>query len=518
MEKYERDANQAAGRGSITNAEVKPERDANKAAGRGPLTNAQVKAQQDANKAAGRGSITNVEVKPEQKANKAAGHGSITNAQVVAVLGTASPSETLASLLGALEGGNVSLASAVVDNQKANWAEPIQAQLDAALAKADTTKPVAEHIKPFVTMLQKAYTESSLRTLAKKEMAGTLKKLSRQFDDKVSSMLFEFTKKYVEKLRSSGGAEAIGSRVQKMDDGSDDVQLYNATDSKYRKEADDAAYREAGAASAAALKKKIPVPPSQPFTTLLENMVFSLAGEQTFKEKVIKIGLETGAEVKLSDRKGSSLKGFLRLYEKALLKAVSLDLEYVDFSKIFDVLRAMLVAHSTAVAAKAQKAVYNSEMLQPCRSKCRLGGDSVTGWRDELINVKHAVGEYGLIGEIQIVRSKMLLQRETMGGHDGYDESRSLRGLYEACIASAGAGGIRPAKEMPSEAQQGGGGAKALPARELSKKEQKALTKLLAKRKKLLADLAKVDRGIEAITGVGTPGEVTFASFSASPN
>lgn len=405
-------------------------------------------------------------------------------------------------MLGYLEEGNLSAAAAVADNTKANWAEALQTQLDAALAKAGTIKALAEHIQPTVKMIQIAYTEANLVTLAKKEMAGTLNTLAMQFDVKVSTMLLQFGIQYIEKL-GPDGAEAIRLRVQELDDGSDDVQLYNATDSKLKKEKGDAAYRKDGAVSAAALKKKIPIPPPQPFTTILENMVLSLAGEQTFKEKVIKIGEETGAEVKLSDRKGSSLKGFLRLYEKALLKAVTLKLDFVDFSKIFDVLRAMLVAPCTAVAAKVQKAVYSSKTLSPCRSKCRLVGPSVTGWRDELINVRHATGEYGLIGEIQIVRSKMLLQRGTMGGHDGYDESRSLRGLYEACIART---------------------------RELSESEQKKLTKIEAKMKKALekknkavakamaaydATMAKLDLEKQAITGAN-PQEVTFATFTNS--
>lgn len=64
--------------------------------------------------------------------------------------------------------------------------------------------------------------------------------------------------------------------------------------------------------------------------------------------------------------------------------------------------------------AQLGKVLIAGKTLLPCRSKCRLVGESVTEWRDELINVKHATGMHGLIGEIQIVRSKMLLQRETM--------------------------------------------------------------------------------------------------------
>jgi hypothetical protein len=108
------------------------------------------------------------------------------------------------------------------------------------------------------------------------------------------------------------------------------------------------------------------------------------------------------------------------LFEKALLKAVVLGLPTVDFSIIKDVLRAMIVADTTSVAIKAQEAVYAPQSeLPPCRSKCRLVGESITEWRDELVNVEHNTGKHKLICEIQIVRSKMLLQRQEMGGHDG---------------------------------------------------------------------------------------------------
>ena len=79
--------------------------------------------------------------------------------------------------------------------------------------------------------------------------------------------------------------------------------------------------------------------------------------------------------------------------------------------------------------------------------------------------------------------------------HDGYDESRSLRGLYDACVA------------------------KGYGSRQLAKKEQKALDKLLAKRKKVIAKrnacdaaLAELDLQVEEITGA-KPAESTFASF-----
>jgi hypothetical protein len=351
-------------------------------------------------------------------------------------------------------------------------------------------------------MIQKAYSKTTLTKLAGGGMKDTLRSLADRFDAEVSRILLRFTKRYIAKLGPSG-AEAIRARLRILDDSSEDTKLYNATDNKYKKEKGDAAYRKSGESRAAAVKKAFPGAQHQPCSTILEMMLYSSEDEQTFKAAVMKLGELTGAEVKLSDRKGTSLKGFLRLYEKALLKAVILGLDDVDFSMIYDVLRAMLVAPDTGVASKCQTAVYEGTELSPCRSKCRLVGESVTGWRDELINVKHVTGKYGLIGEIQIVRSKMLVQRETMGGHDGYDESRSLRGLLDACVASGHS------------------------AKELTKKEEKALAKALAKRKKAIVKweakwkkarashkvtVAKIDLQIEAITG-SKPDEVTFAEL-----
>ena len=95
----------------------------------------------------------------------------------------------------------------------------------------------------------------------------------------------------------------------------------------------------------------------------------------------------------------------------------------LDFSDIRDVSRGMLVAgdkhtsfnEDTAIASKAQDAVYDGTELVPCRSKCRYG-PSLTQWRDELVNLRLMTGKFKMICEIQIVRSKMLLQRESMGG------------------------------------------------------------------------------------------------------
>ena len=335
--------------------------------------------------------------------------------------------------------------------------------------------------------MQNAYSKANVEKLTKKKAKATLNTIVQRFDKVVSSMLLQFTYQYVKKLGSSGGAEALKARLQTLDDTSDDVKLYLHTDKKLRKKAGDAGLRKTGVARAAAVKKAHPDAPRQPVSTVLEMIVSATEKEQAFKTAVIELGKASGAEVQLSDIKGSSLKGLLRLFEKALLKAVILGLDHVDFSLIYDLLRAMLVAPDTAVAAKAQTAVYDGTVLVPCRWKCRLEGKSVTGWRDELVNVFLD----GFIGEIQIVRSEMLVQRDTMGGHDGYDESRSLRGLYEACATK----------------QQ---------VKELTAKEQKALAKLLAKRKKAIAAcvaiLAKVDPQIEAITGT-RPGEVTFAEL-----
>ena len=353
---------------------------------------------------------------------------------------------------------------------------------------------IADHIAPFVAMIREVYAAATLLALGDAGMKDTLTALAQRFDAEVGKVLLRFTYGYVQKLLSGDGADALKARLQSLDDTSDDTKLYNATDSKYQKEGEaDAAYRSAGAARAAAVQTAYPNGKRQPCSTLLEMMVFASADEASFKAAVTTLGEAVGAEVRLSERKGSSLKGMLRLYEKGLLKAVILGLDFVDFSLVFDVLRAMLVAPTTEVAAKAQAAVYDGKELPPCRSKCRLVGESVTGWRDELVNVIHATGKHGLVGEIQIVRENMLLQREHMGGHDGYDESRSLRGLFEACVAS------------------GYGGKK------LSKSEQKKMAKIEKGRKKAIAKKKKADAAFDALMAKFDLQEQAIMAMDAKP-
>ena len=357
---------------------------------------------------------------------------------------------------------------------------------------------MGQRITGFVERIQNAYSTVTLLKLAEDGMQATLTTLSQHFDAVVNRILLEHVSKYIAALGSSGAAK-IKARLRGLDDDSDDVLLYRATDNKYAKEKDDAAYRKGGAERAAAVKKAYPDGQQQPCTSMLELMVFSLQEEAYFKAEMTKLGELCGAEVKFSDRKGSSLKGLLRLYEKALLKAVVLGADSVSFALIFDVLRAMMVASTTAIAAKAQAVVCGGTSLLACRYKCRLLGKSISEWRDELINVLLTAGAHKLVGEIQIVRSKMLLQREAMGGHDGYDESRGLRGLYEACVA-LGHGSDDTEEEPTSNEDFDGFGTEDLGGT--------AVEKLMAKRDRAIelaeseaAKIAVIDRQIEAITG-----------------
>ena len=191
-----------------------------------------------------------------------------------------------------------------------------------------------EFIRPALNRLQATlYTSANIKALATVEMQDTVKTLASRFDAVIADINLRAAYKYVEKLGVSG-AQAIYAQLQAWDDSSDDTKLYNATTSKLAKEKGNAAYLKGGEKFAAAVKKAHPGVQHQPFTTLLEVLVFSAADEESFKSAVLKIGAATGAEVKLSERKGSSLKGFLRLYEKALLKAVILGLDHVDFSLV----------------------------------------------------------------------------------------------------------------------------------------------------------------------------------------
>ena len=90
QQEKERDANEAAGFGRITNEELiiklDNERRTNEKAGLGKLTNAEVEEERKANEVAGNGRITNAELSrkqaDERAENEAAGFGRITNAEL----------------------------------------------------------------------------------------------------------------------------------------------------------------------------------------------------------------------------------------------------------------------------------------------------------------------------------------------------------------------------------------------------------------------------------------------------
>lgn len=307
------------------------------------------------------------------------------------------------------------------------------------------------------------------RRLSKEEHKDTLSQLATEIDKVVCQIGLDFGLKMIEELGKDGFAK-LSKELSEMGKEDKDAQLYRTTDGKYKDVSADASYRQSGEKFAADVKASYPPnKQQQPVKTLLELLVCATADEASFKANVHQLGEASGAEVLLSDIKGSSLKGILRLMEKGILKALQNKLKTVDFSDIRDVLRAMLVCgnkdtdfdEDTAIAVKAQDAVYRCETLSARRSKCRLVGESKTEWRDELVNLEHTTGKHSLLVEVQIVRSKMLLQRASMGGHDGYDVSRGLRGLYEVCLAN----GYVDASD-----------------RKLSKEEQKKIDAIISKR------------------------------------
>lgn len=335
--------------------------------------------------------------------------------------------------------------------------------------------------------------------LSKEEHKDTLSQLTTEIDKVVCQIGLDFGQKMIEEFGKDGFTK-LSKELREMDSGSEDVQLYRSTDSKYKDASKDAAYRQSGENFAADVKSSYPPnEQQQPVKTLLELLVCATADEASFKANVHQLGEASGAEVLLSDIKGSSLKGILRLMEKGILKALQNKLKTVDFSDIRDVLRAMLVCGSkdtdfdedTAIAVKAQDAVYRCETLSARRSKCRLVGESKTEWRDELVNLEHTTGKHSLLVEVQIVRSKMLLQRASMGGHDGYDVSRGLRGLYDVCLAN---------------------GYVDVSDRKLSKEEQKRYDGLVARRDAMIEKInSSFNLQLQAIRdGGGDVGEIVF--------
>lgn len=96
--------------------------------------------QRERNFAAGFGDITDAQRDAQRAANAKGEHGAITDAEIAAILGAASPAETLKTLMGLLKDGKLGLAAALVNNKDAKWSKAYEADLEKMLLKGDVGK------------------------------------------------------------------------------------------------------------------------------------------------------------------------------------------------------------------------------------------------------------------------------------------------------------------------------------------------------------------------------------------
>lgn len=76
--------------------------------------------------------------------------------------------------------------------------------------------------------------------------------------------------------------------------------------------------------------------------------------------------------------------------------------------------------------------MHSDKVIEINHIKDRLTTPSPGGWADILINFKFADDSNKHVCEIQVMHSKMMLQRDAMGGqHDSYVLSRSIAEIFE---------------------------------------------------------------------------------------
>ena len=144
---------------------------------------------------------------------------------------------------------------------------------------------------------------------------------------------------------------------------------------------------------------------------------------ERFGKTMKSIGEATGAKTKIAP-----LKRLSRILEKILFDAENAG----SCEKICDVVRAMMKVTSMAQVAKIAMAFLESDSVVIVRIKDRfVEKPSPGGWRDLMINFYLKSDPNRHICEVQVVLDKMLVARENLGGHHGYDHSRNALEIME---------------------------------------------------------------------------------------
>ena len=115
------------------------------------------------------------------------------------------------------------------------------------------------------------------------------------------------------------------------------------------------------------------------------------------------------------------MKGIYRVLEKGVFKYNDDTTEDLDFSRVQDLVRGGIIDTTMQGLSAITNYIHASNEVTVCRVKDRFNYPSPSGWTDLMVNfyLNDDPGKH--VCEVQLIHFKMLSQRTTQEGHDGYN-------------------------------------------------------------------------------------------------
>eukprot|EP00937_MAST-01D_sp_MAST-1D-sp2_P007323 g7323.t1 len=129
------------------------------------------------------------------------------------------------------------------------------------------------------------------------------------------------------------------------------------------------------------------------------------------------------------------LKHLYRCMEKMCLKASA---QQAGASRVCDIVRCIIECHDCGLMMEVLMALLRAEGdICVARVKDRANHLTSMNWMDVMVNVTLVGDESAHVCEIQIVHSKMLVARASLGGHGSYAKLRAADEMLGMCAAGA---------------------------------------------------------------------------------
>ena len=115
------------------------------------------------------------------------------------------------------------------------------------------------------------------------------------------------------------------------------------------------------------------------------------------------------------------MKGIYRVLEKGVFKYDNESTEDLELGQVRDLVRGGIIDLAMQGLGDIAQYILASDEVTVCRVKDRFNDPSPAGWTDLMVNfyLNDDPGKH--VCEVQLIHFKMLSQRTTQEGHDGYN-------------------------------------------------------------------------------------------------